>query len=137
MWAENYGKFTYLILRLLEIGSYRVFLPVFPAVTLCCKDSYKSADNSIKWQNFLLYRQTIMFVRHNSFEDCQVLEKFPNKIEPNYRESTRHSTDCAILHRSVDHNHSFIEPVHRLIEGEWIWQLIRYPHDVDVSNILI
>lgn len=68
MGSENYGKFTSLIIRLLEIGSYRVFLPVFPAVTLYCKDSYKSADNSIKWQNFLLCRQNIMFVRHNSFD---------------------------------------------------------------------
>ena len=54
MWAENYGKFTSLILRLLEIGSYRVFLLVSPAVTLYRKDSYKSADNSIKWQNFFM-----------------------------------------------------------------------------------
>ena len=38
----------------------------FSCLTLYCKYSYKSADNSIKWQNFLLCRQNLMPMQHNS-----------------------------------------------------------------------
>ncbi len=73
----------------------------------------------MKWQNFLLCRQNIMFMRHNFFdigdEECQGSQGIPDQLPDKYSQITEKVYAflpiMAFYYQVVGHNHSFIDLV--------------------------